>query len=303
MATIRTEKNRNNPYVMINKTALDDEKLSWKAKGIWCYLMSKPDGWKCQVEDLKKHSKDGTDSVKAGLRELREHGYMIKRPIKNDKNIIVEWEEILFEVPADEAKEIFANQEIKRIASLEKRRNKKSINGKSVSGEKSINGKSTSGFSSSGKPNCIINNKILSTNLSTNEISSSKLKAESNNLIDYFNENICELKKTTRVKFEKFIKNKSIEFVKALIDYQTEIGTRSYAGFAKAIDNFKDLETVEELNAAIEKFRANKKQKAEFANKTKKSNKNKVTTFEETKEQQLQSYNDVVEDDFNNLTL
>lgn len=303
MATIRTEKNRNNPYVMINKTALDDEKLSWKAKGIWCYLMSKPDGWKCQVEDLKKHSKDGTDSVKAGLRELREHGYMIKRPIKNDKNIIVEWEEILFEVPADEAKEIFANQEIKRIASLEKRRNKKSINGKSVSGEKSINGKSTSGFSSSGKPNCIINNKILSTNLSTNEISSSKVKAKSNNLIDYFNENICDLKKTTKIKFEKFIENKSIEFVKALIDYQTEIGTRSYAGFAKAIDNFKDLETVEQLNAAIEKFRDNKKQKSEFANRAKKSNKNKVTTFEETKDQQLQSYNDVVEDDFNNLTL
>lgn len=292
MATIRTEKNRNNPYVMINKTALDDEKLSWKAKGIWCYLMSKPDGWKCQVEDLKKHSKDGTDSVKAGLRELREHGYMIKRPIKNAKNIIVEWEEILFEVPAEEAKEVFANQEIKRIASLEKRRNKKSINGKS-----------TSGFSSSGKPNHIINTKVLSTNLSTNEISSSKVNTESNNLIDYFNENICELKKTTRVKFEKFIKNKSIEFVKALIDYQAEINTKSYAGFKKAIENFKDLETVEELNAAIEKFRASKKQKSEFANRAKKSNKNKVTTFDETREKQLEDYNNSIEDDFDNLTL
>ena len=125
--------------------------------------------------------------------------------------------------------------------------------------------------------------------------SSSSANVESNNLVDYFNENICELKKTTRVKFEKFIKNKSIEFVKALIDYQAEINTKSYAGFAKAIDNFKNLETVEELNAAIEKFRANKKQKSEFTNKTKKSNKNKVTTFEETKEQQLQSYNDLIE--------
>lgn len=141
------------------------------------------------------------------------------------------------------------------------------------------------------------------TKTSTNEISSSKVKAESNNLIDYFNENICELKKTTRVKFEKFIENKSIEFVKALIDYQSEIGTKSFAGFAKAIDNFKDLETVEELNSAIEKFRANKKQKSEFANRTKKSNKNKVTTFDETREQQLESYNNAVEDDFNNLTL
>lgn len=301
MATIRTEKNRNNPYVMINKIALEDETLSWKAKGIWCYLMSKPDGWKCQVEDLKKHAKDGTDSVKAGLRELREHGYMIKRPIKNDKNIIVEWEEILFEVPANEAKEIFANQEIKRIASLEKRRNKKTINGKSINGEKPINGKTTNGKTTSGKPNYIINTKLINTKLLTNEISSSSVEIESNNLIDYFNENICELKKTTRVKFEKFIDTKSIEFVKALIDYQTEIGTKSFAGFKKAIENFNDLETVEELHKAIEKFRTDNEQRSKFANK--KTKKNKVTTFEETKDQQLKSYKDAIELDIDNLTL
>ena len=140
----------------------------------------------------------------------------------------------------------------------------------------------------------IKNISILSTTNTKNlSSSSSKVLTESNNLVDYFNENICELKKTTRVKFEKFIENKSIEFVKALIDYQSEIGTRSYAGFAKAMENFKDLETVEELNAAIEKFRISKKYKAEFANKTKKSNKNKVTTFDETRDQQLQSYRDL----------
>ncbi len=144
------------------------------------------------------------------------------------------------------------------------------------------------------------NTTKTSTKIST---SSSSDEFESNNLIDYFNENICELKKTTRIKFEKFIENKSIEFVKALIDYQTEIGTKSFAGFKKAIDNFKDLETVEELNSAIEKFRASKKQKAEFANRAKKSNKSKVTTFEETKDQQLEDYNNAIEDDFNNLTL
>ena len=105
--------------------------------------------------------------------------------------------------------------------------------------------------------------------------SSSSAEVESNNLVDYFQDNICELKKTTRTKFEKFIESKSIEFVKALIDYQSEIGTKSFAGFKKAIDNFKELETVEELNAAIEKFRSNKKQKAEFANRSNKSSKKK----------------------------
>lgn len=39
------------------------------------------------------------------------------------------------------------------------------------------------------------------------------------------------------------------------------------------------------------------------SHKTKKDNKNKVTTFEETKDQQLKSYNDAIELDNDNLTL
>lgn len=114
MATIRVEKSKENPYVILNKTGLNDPNLSWKAKGILAYLLSKPDDWKCMVNDLIKHSKDGRDATYAGLKELREHGYMIKRPLADDKGKIVEWQEVLYEMPQEEAKKIFEEQQDKR---------------------------------------------------------------------------------------------------------------------------------------------------------------------------------------------
>lgn len=73
---IRVVKNKDNPYVMLNKVFLSDDSISWKAKGILAYMLSKPDDWKLRVKDLIKQSTDGTDSVYSGLKELRSNGYM-----------------------------------------------------------------------------------------------------------------------------------------------------------------------------------------------------------------------------------
>lgn len=64
------------PFARIPKTLLDDQYLSWKAKGILSYLLGKPNHWKLQMTDLVNKSRDGADSVKAGIRELRESGYV-----------------------------------------------------------------------------------------------------------------------------------------------------------------------------------------------------------------------------------
>lgn len=72
---VRVVKNRENPYVMLNKTGLNDPNLSYKAKGILAYLMSKPDDWKVIVADLANHSTDGEFAVRSGLKELIDNGY------------------------------------------------------------------------------------------------------------------------------------------------------------------------------------------------------------------------------------
>ncbi|NKQ22767.1 helix-turn-helix domain-containing protein, partial [Brevibacillus laterosporus] len=67
---------RENPFVQIDKTPINDDRLSWKAKGLLVYLLSKPDDWTIMIIDLIKHAKDGRDSVYSGLKELEHAGYL-----------------------------------------------------------------------------------------------------------------------------------------------------------------------------------------------------------------------------------
>lgn len=66
---IRVKKRPSN-FVMMDKTFLEDDRLSYKAKGLLAYLLSKPDDWKVIVGNLVNSSKDGKASVYAGLKEL-----------------------------------------------------------------------------------------------------------------------------------------------------------------------------------------------------------------------------------------
>jgi len=66
---------RQDPFARIPHTLLEDERLSWKAKGICAYLCGKPDGWKMRVTDLVRNGTDGKAAIRAALNELREFGY------------------------------------------------------------------------------------------------------------------------------------------------------------------------------------------------------------------------------------
>lgn len=95
---IRVEKNNN--YVVMNRTALNDERLSWKAKGIIAYMLSMPDDWVFYVEELVTHSTDGERAFRAGFKELQEAGYVVRKPIREGQRI-KSWETIVYEVPQD----------------------------------------------------------------------------------------------------------------------------------------------------------------------------------------------------------
>nr|WP_245998181.1 conserved phage C-terminal domain-containing protein [Siminovitchia terrae] len=87
-----------NPFVQIDKTMLSDEKISWKAKGILSYLLSKPDGWITYITDIEKRSADGRDSVRSGIKELADAGYIIRKRIR-DKGQFKGWEYEVYETP------------------------------------------------------------------------------------------------------------------------------------------------------------------------------------------------------------
>lgn len=63
------------PFARIDKIPLNDPAISYKAKGILSYILSKPDGWQVNVKDLEKHGTDQDKSIRSGLRELELNQY------------------------------------------------------------------------------------------------------------------------------------------------------------------------------------------------------------------------------------
>lgn len=72
-------------YGVIAHTVLYDKRLSLKAKGLWGYLQSKPDGWDFSAERIAKEQKDGRDGVKSALRELEKYGYLERKRFKDER--------------------------------------------------------------------------------------------------------------------------------------------------------------------------------------------------------------------------
>lgn len=70
-------KNKNpKRFTTMDNSFLEDQKLSWKAKGLLAYLLTKPKKWKVRVEGhLDQIGPDGTDSTRTALKELQEQGY------------------------------------------------------------------------------------------------------------------------------------------------------------------------------------------------------------------------------------
>ncbi|MGE7114349.1 DnaD domain-containing protein [Lysinibacillus sp. NPDC047702] len=93
---VRVEKNKD--YTVINNTSIQDTRLSWKAKAIHVFMLSKPDDWTFYNEEMQQWAKDGKDSFTAGLRELQKYGYVKKerRRIEGGK---FDYITIVYEVP------------------------------------------------------------------------------------------------------------------------------------------------------------------------------------------------------------
>ena len=127
----RVAKNPNNPYVMIDKRISEDSRLSWKAKGIMLYLLSRPNDWAINLVDVEKQSTDGRDGVQSGVNELIALGYLERlQNRKGGKFGGVEY--IVHERPNTAANgKSVSGSNIKAATATGKTVNGKTVNGKS----------------------------------------------------------------------------------------------------------------------------------------------------------------------------
>ncbi|GEM_PF-345418 len=95
---------KNKDYTVINNTSLYDTKLSWKAKAIHVFMLSKPDDWTFHNSELTQWATDGDTSFDTGLKELKKYGY-VKKERRRGKNGKFEWVTVVYEVPQFEAEQ------------------------------------------------------------------------------------------------------------------------------------------------------------------------------------------------------
>ena len=96
---MKVEKIRRKGFTVISNDVLNNTALSWKAKGLFAYLWSQSDSWDFYEVEVLKHSTDGRASLRAGLKELEEHGYLKRYRNRDDKGVLRESKWILSEQP------------------------------------------------------------------------------------------------------------------------------------------------------------------------------------------------------------
>lgn len=85
-------------FAQIHNAALADGELSFKARGILAYLLSRPPGWQTSAERLARSGRDGDRAIKSGLKELEERGYL-KRSKKHKPDGTWEWTQVITDQP------------------------------------------------------------------------------------------------------------------------------------------------------------------------------------------------------------
>jgi hypothetical protein len=64
---------------------LEDKTISFRAKGVYAYIQSKPDGWDFSIEKIAKSSGETQFKVKYALQELSKAGYLYRETISRGR--------------------------------------------------------------------------------------------------------------------------------------------------------------------------------------------------------------------------
>jgi hypothetical protein len=99
VSIVRSRKDREHPYVIINRNVFEDERLSWEARGVMGWLLAKPDDWKVRIDYLIRQGPGGRDRMYRIMAELRTYGYAVQTPRKNEQGQFAGWDITIYETP------------------------------------------------------------------------------------------------------------------------------------------------------------------------------------------------------------
>jgi len=101
MSVFRVEKSRE--FTVISNSVFKDRTLSAKAKGLLVEMLSLPENWDYTLKGLTYLFTDGLDSIRQGIRELEEHGYIVRERKRDEKGRLGGMEYVIYETPREPA--------------------------------------------------------------------------------------------------------------------------------------------------------------------------------------------------------
>lgn len=66
------------PFTRVPNTAVNDERLDLKARGLLLLMLSKPDGWVFRERHLATVAGVGRDQLRAAMQTLIDAGYVVR---------------------------------------------------------------------------------------------------------------------------------------------------------------------------------------------------------------------------------
>lgn len=90
-----------NRYSVIPNDLLNNPEVSLRAKGLFAFIQSKPDGWDFSADRISNQTKEGLQAVISAIKELEKSGYLLRERIQNE---LGHWgvNYILREIPTNE---------------------------------------------------------------------------------------------------------------------------------------------------------------------------------------------------------
>jgi len=200
----RTVKNKE--YFHASNEPFNDERLSWEARGVIGYLLSKPDGWECRNYDLLNKGPSGEHKLKRILAELRQYGYLRRYRVHADGGRF-DWVTEIYESPK-------LNPTIGRF---------------------STNGSPTDGSPTDGKPPCIDKTDLDKTDLDKTEEEAPPPPKKENGKYEPWQ--LLARQVAVNCKHDlKLLRNGSLKKVSQRCD----IAGQSLAEIGATVDNLKD---------------------------------------------------------------
>lgn len=86
-------------FTQVPNEIINDKNVSLKAKGLFLYMVSKPDNWEFSYRGMASQLKEGVDSILSTICELIKYGYLQKINNRSSNGLQLTNDYILYETP------------------------------------------------------------------------------------------------------------------------------------------------------------------------------------------------------------